>query len=144
MSGEGDFKPFDSGRVPRYQEIATFMRAARAAIAPPLEVALLGVPLDLGATYRVGARHGPAAVREASRLIRQVNPSTGVAPFQLCKVADVGDAPTDPLDVVRSVALIQEFCEASPRSAPRRSRWAATTRCRCRCCARSRKRVRSG
>jgi guanidinopropionase len=74
-------------------------------------VALLGVPLDLGATYRVGARHGPAAVREASRLIRQVNPTTGVAPFQLCRVADVGDAPTDPLDVVRSVALIQEFCE---------------------------------
>jgi len=67
------------------------------------------VPLDLGATYRVGARHGPAAVREASRLIRQVNPATGVAPFRLCKVADVGDAPTDPLEVVRSVALIEGF-----------------------------------
>jgi len=111
MSGEGEFKPFDSGAVPRYQEIATFMRAARAAIAPPLEIALAGVPLDLGATYRVGARHGPAAVREASRLIRQVNPATGVAPFQLCNAADVGDAPTDPLDVVRSVALIQGFFE---------------------------------
>jgi guanidinopropionase len=111
MSGEGDFKPFHSGRVPRYQEIATFMRAARAGIAPPLEVALVGVPLDLGATYRMGARHGPAGVREASRLIRQVNPSTGVAPFQLCNVADVGDAPTDPLDVVQSVALIQSFFE---------------------------------
>ncbi len=111
MPGEGDFKPFHSGRVPRYQEIATFMRAARAGIAPPLEVALVGVPLDLGATYRMGARHGPAGVREASRLIRQVNPSTGVAPFQLCNVADVGDAPTDPLDVVQSVALIQSFFE---------------------------------
>ena len=111
MPGDGDFKPFHSGRVPRYQEIATFMRAARARVAPPLEVALVGVPLDLGATYRMGARHGPAGVREASRLIRQVNPSTGVAPFELCKVADVGDAPTDPLDVVRSVALIQAFFE---------------------------------
>jgi guanidinopropionase len=111
MSGEGDFKPFHSGIVPRYQEIATFMRAARAPIAPPLEVALAGVPLDLGATYRVGARHGPAGVREASRLIRQVNPATAVEPFALCKVADVGDAPSDPLDVVRSVALIQEFFE---------------------------------
>ena len=57
------------------------------------------MPLDLGATYRVGARHGPAGVREASRLIRQVNPATGVKPFELCKVGDVGDAPTDPLDV---------------------------------------------
>ena len=111
MPGEGDFKPFHSGIVPRFQEIATFMRAARAPIAPPLEVALVGVPLDLGATYRVGARHGPAGVREASRLIRQVNPATGVRPFALCKVADVGDAPSDPLDVVQSVALIQAFFE---------------------------------
>ena len=111
MSGEGAFKPFHSGEVPRYQEIATFMRAVRAEIAPPLEIALVGVPLDLGATYRVGARHGPAAVRVASRLIRQVNPASGIAPFQLFKVADVGDAPTDPLDVVRSVALIQGFFE---------------------------------
>ena len=37
MAGEGEFKPFHSGSVPRYQEIATFMRASRAAIAPPLD-----------------------------------------------------------------------------------------------------------
>jgi guanidinopropionase len=110
VAAEG-FKPFHSGMVPRYQEIATFMRAARATLEPPLDVALVGVPLDIGATYRVGARHGPAGVREASRLIRQVNPTTGVKPFELCNVGDVGDAPTDPLDVVRSVALIQEFFE---------------------------------
>jgi guanidinopropionase len=108
VAAEG-FEPFHSGVVPRYQEIATFMRAARAPLASPLDVALVGVPLDIGATYRVGARHGPAGVREASRLIRQVNPTTGVKPFELCNVADVGDAPTDPLDVVRSVALIQEL-----------------------------------
>jgi guanidinopropionase len=107
VAAEG-FNPFHSGMVPRYQEIATFMRAARATLEPPLDVALVGVPLDIGATYRVGARHGPAGVREASRLIRQVNPTTGVKPFELC---NVGDAPTDPLDVVRSVALIQEFFE---------------------------------
>jgi guanidinopropionase len=111
VADRGAFAPFHSGVVPRFQEIATFMRAARAEAAPPLEVALVGVPLDLGATYRVGARHGPAGVREASRLIRQVNPATGVQPFELCNVADVGDAPTDPLDVVRSVALIQGFFE---------------------------------
>jgi len=85
------------------------MRAARAEIAPPLEIALVGVPLDLGATYRSGARHGPAGVREASRLIRQVNPTTAVAPYRLCNIADVGDAPTHPLSVERSVELVEEF-----------------------------------
>ncbi len=110
MTGQ-DYQPHDSGVTPRYQEVATFMRAAQAPIEPPLEIALVGVPLDLGATYRLGARHGPAGVREASRLIRQVNPTTGVRPFRLCRIADVGDAPVDPLSVERSVGTIQRCFE---------------------------------
>lgn len=106
-----DFTPTDSSVVPRYAGIATFMRAAAAAVAKPLDIALVGVPLDLGATYRSGARHGPAGVREASRLIRQVNPTTGVAPYRLCNIGDVGDAPTHPLSVERSVDLVQAFYE---------------------------------
>jgi guanidinopropionase len=105
------FQPTDSSVTPRYSEIATFMRAARAEIAGPLDIALIGVPLDLGATYRSGSRHGPAGVREASRLIRQVNPTTKVNPYRLCNVGDVGDAPTHPLSVERSVELIQAFYE---------------------------------
>jgi guanidinopropionase len=105
------FEPTDSSKIPRYAGIASFMRAARAEIAKPLDIALAGVPLDLGATYRSGARHGPSAVREASRLIRQVNPTTKVAPYRLCNIADVGDAPTHPLSVERSVELIQTFYE---------------------------------
>jgi guanidinopropionase len=103
------YRPHNSGVTPRYQEIATFMRAAMADVAPPLDIALVGVPLDLGASYRMGARHGPAGVREASRLIRQVNPTTGVNPYRTCHIADVGDAPTDPLSVERSVDLIADF-----------------------------------
>ena len=87
------------------------MRAARVEIAGPLDIALVGIPLDLGATYRSGSRHGPAGVREASRLIRQVNPTTKVNPYRLCNVGDVGDAPTHPLSVERSVELIQAFYE---------------------------------
>jgi guanidinopropionase len=87
------------------------MRAARHPISDRVDIALAGVPFDLGATYRVGARHGPAATREASRLIRQVNPATRVAPFRLANIADVGDAPTHPLSVEVSVEKIQGFYE---------------------------------
>jgi len=103
------FQPVDSSVTPRYAEIATFMRAARVNLSSAVDIALAGVPLDLGATYRSGARQGPAGVREASRLIRQVNPTTGVAPYRLANIADVGDAPTHPLSVEKSVELIQEF-----------------------------------
>lgn len=85
------------------------MRAARTEIGPSLDIALAGVPLDLGATYRTGARQGPSGVREASRLIRQVNPTTGVSPYRLANVADVGDAPTHPLSIEKSVDLIEGF-----------------------------------
>lgn len=106
---KGPFDPTDSSVTPRYSEIATFMRAARAEVAQPLDIALIGVPFDLGATYRSGARHAPAAVREASRLIRQVNPTTKVAPYRLCNIADVGDAPTHPLSLDRSMESIRDF-----------------------------------
>ncbi|UCH74307.1 MAG: agmatinase [Rhodospirillales bacterium] len=109
---ERGYQPHDSGAIPRYQEVATFMRAVQAPVAPPLDIALVGVPFDLGATYRLGARHGPAGVREASRLIRQVNPTTGIRPFQLCNIADVGDAPVDPLSVERSVEWIEQYFAA--------------------------------
>ncbi|MGF7162124.1 guanidinopropionase [Rhodoligotrophos appendicifer] len=109
MSVSSKFQPIDSSKIPRYAEVATFMRAAKVEIEKPLDIALAGVPLDLGATYRVGARHGPAGVREASRLIRQVNPTTGVAPYRLCNIGDVGDAPTHPLSVELSVDMIEEF-----------------------------------
>ena len=85
------------------------MRAARAELTSSIDIALAGVPLDLGATYRSGARQGPAGVREASRLIRQVNPTTGVAPYRLANIADVGDAPTHPLSVEKSVEVIEAF-----------------------------------
>jgi guanidinopropionase len=103
------FQPVDSSITPRYSEVATFMRAARTEIGPSVDIALAGVPLDLGATYRTGARQGPSGVREASRLIRQVNPTTGVSPYRLANVADVGDAPTHPLSIEKSVDLIEGF-----------------------------------
>ena len=103
------YAPIDSSVTPRYAEIATFMRAARAELSSSIDIALVGVPLDLGATFRSGARQGPAGVREASRLIRQVNPTTGVAPYRLANIADVGDAPTHPLSVETSIAKIEAF-----------------------------------
>jgi guanidinopropionase len=103
------YAPLDSSVVPRFAGVSSFMRAALAPLADDLDIALVGVPLDLGATYRSGARHGPEGVRSASRLIRQINPTTGVAPYKLCTIADIGDAPVDPLSVERSVDLIQAY-----------------------------------
>jgi guanidinopropionase len=44
-----------------------------------------------------------------SRLIRQVNASSSIAPFDICNVADVGDAPQNALDLMDSIDQIQTF-----------------------------------
>ncbi|HYB08523.1 MAG TPA: agmatinase [Alphaproteobacteria bacterium] len=104
-------KPLDSAVVPRFSAIATFMRTPAVEITPTLDVALVGVPFDLGTTFRAGSRHGPAQIREMSRLIRQVNPTNGIAPFRICNVGDVGDAPVNPLDLMGSIDSITAFFE---------------------------------
>jgi guanidinopropionase len=103
------FQPVDAAVTPRFSGIATFMRTQRHEIGPDVDVALAGVPFDIGVNYRTGARQGPAAVREASRLIRRVHQSSGIAPYDICNVADVGDAPVNPIDLTRSIAMIEQF-----------------------------------
>jgi agmatinase len=57
-----------------------------------LDVALVGVPMDLGVTNRAGARLGPRAVRAIER-IGPYEHVLEVAPMGKLKVADVGDVP---------------------------------------------------
>lgn len=89
--------PIDSMLRPRFTEIPTFMRAPLAESFNDLDIALIGVPMDLGVTNRAGARHGPREIRNASSLMRMFNVSTGIAPYELAAIADVGDVPIDHL-----------------------------------------------
>lgn len=57
-----------------------------------LDVALIGVPMDLGVTNRPGARYGPRAVRAIDR-IGPYEHALRVAPMGVLEVADVGDVP---------------------------------------------------
>jgi len=57
-----------------------------------LEMALIGVPMDLGVTNRPGARFGPRAVREIER-VGPYNHQLRVAPSTIAQMADIGDVP---------------------------------------------------
>jgi len=103
------YAPIDSAVTPRFAEPATFMRTPHVTDYQHLDIALVGVPFDLGSTNRAGARHGPAQIREMSRLIRKVNASNRIAPFDICQIADVGDTPQNPLDLTESIDLITAF-----------------------------------
>jgi guanidinopropionase len=86
---------YDPKTSVRYAEIPTFMRTPLASSLSEIDIALIGVPFDIGATNRSGARHGPREIRNMSSLIRAYHPVTRVNPFELCRVADVGDVRVD-------------------------------------------------
>ncbi|WP_439615686.1 agmatinase [Shinella sp.] len=57
-----------------------------------LQVAITGVPMDLGVTNRPGSRFGPRAMRTIER-IGPYNHVLDCAPVQDLRVADIGDVP---------------------------------------------------
>lgn len=57
-----------------------------------LDVAVIGMPMDLGVTNRSGARFGPRALRAIER-IGPYNEALGCAPVFDLAVADLGDTP---------------------------------------------------
>ncbi len=85
-------------RAMPYAGLSTFLDAPYRPDAPDLpdfaglDVALVGVPMDLGVTNRAGARLGPRAVRDVER-IGPYNHALEVTPRGECNVADIGDVP---------------------------------------------------
>lgn len=76
---------------PRYQEIATFMRAPHVPSLEGVDIAMYGIPYDGGVTNRPGARHGPREIRNQSSINRAMNHATRISPFELANIADIGD-----------------------------------------------------
>ena len=109
MTNSSDFQPVDPSVTPRFAGVATFMRTVMHDVSEEVDIGLVGIPFDLGLNHRTGARHGPAAVHEASRLIRRVHPTSGIRPFEVCNVADLGDAPINPMSKDGSIDQIEAF-----------------------------------
>jgi agmatinase len=74
-----------------------------------LDVALFGVPMDLGVTNRNGSRFGPRALRTIER-VGPYNDALDCAPVHEMAVADIGDVPfRSRFDLAQSHANIESF-----------------------------------
>ncbi len=95
---------------PRYTGIPTFMRVPYSENWDEVDIGLIGVPFDGGVTNRPGARHGPREIRNQSSLMRRKHQSSGICPYDLCRVVDLGDAWVQkPFHLEDSLAEIAEF-----------------------------------
>ena len=86
--------------APPYSGLSTLLGAPyrpEAASQPDfggLDIALLGIPMDLGVTNRAGARLGPRAVRAVER-VGLYEHALRMAPAASCRIADIGDIPLE-------------------------------------------------
>jgi agmatinase len=106
-----DYRPVDPRKSPRFAGIKTFMRLPHLETTEDIDFAVVGVPFDTGASYRVGARFGPEAIRGVSALLRHYNEVLDVGIFDHCSGVDYGDLPVNPGYIEDSYAMIEEGLE---------------------------------
>ena len=96
MSDQPKYRPVDAMQYPRFSGIRTFMRLPQVTDLTGVDFAIVGVPFDTGATYRVGARFGPEGIRSQSMLLRPFNAALNIGIFDVCSGVDYGDLPVIP------------------------------------------------
>src|SRR5271169_521828 len=99
--------PADASVVPRFSGLATFARLPTSDQVDRWDIGVVGVPFDGGTSYRPGARFGPAAVRQGSRLLRPYNPALEALPFEQAQVVDAGDIACTPFSAEEAVGQIE-------------------------------------
>jgi len=104
--------PADATVVPRFAGISTFARLPTIEQVPNWDIALVGIPFDGGTSYRPGARFGPSAVRQGSRLLRPYHPELDTLPFERGQVVDAGDLSCSPFDIEAAVSQIEAGADA--------------------------------
>ena len=92
--------------MPRFGGPATFMRLPGETDPADLDVAVVGVPFDIGTSNRPGARFGPRGIRSESVMLRPYNMATKAAPFDSLRIDDTGDVATNPYNLADSIERI--------------------------------------
>src|ERR1700716_1133525 len=78
-------------------------------------ISIAGIPLDIGTTNRSGARFGPQAIRQASRmLVDDAHPATGTNVSELLSDIDdfgmpLGDMPASLKDIEQQAAAVDHL-----------------------------------
>jgi guanidinobutyrase len=100
-------QPTSGNEMPRFGGIASMFRLPVQQGAEGLDVALLGVPLDIGSSNRAGSRYGPRQIRAESVLVRPFGMATRAAPFESFQIADIGDVALNAYSLEKSLVLIE-------------------------------------
>jgi agmatinase len=102
------YGPVDSLNMPKFCGVRTFMRLPHVQTTEDVELAIVGIPFDTAGSYRTGQRFGPAAIRNASVMVRRHNPIQNITIFDHISGVDYGDLPVVPGNIEETYRLIEE------------------------------------
>ncbi|WP_170514675.1 agmatinase [Ruegeria atlantica] len=105
-------QPISGNDLARFSGPNTFMRLPQVDSLAGLDVAVLGVPMDIGTSWRSGTRFGPKQIRSESAMIRPYNMATFAAPFDSLQIADIGDLAINTFSLADSLKIIKESYDA--------------------------------
>lgn len=100
-------QPLGGNQMPRFAGPGTMFRLPAHATAEGLDIAIIGVPLDIGTSNRSGTRYGPRQIRGESVLVRPYGMYTRAAPFDSFQVGDVGDVAINTFNLLKSIDIIE-------------------------------------
>lgn len=102
-------QPQGGNEMPRFAGHASMFRLPTQANAEGLDIALVGVPLDIGTSNRAGSRFGPREIRCESVMVRPYGMYTQAAPFDSFQIADIGDVPLNTFNLLKSIDIIEDY-----------------------------------
>jgi agmatinase len=98
--------------IPTFAIRPSFLGIERSS--PDAAICIAGIPFDLGTSNRPGARFGPAAIRQASRMLVDGDHPASWAEIERLDLADIGDFRIAHGDILGTLAKIQEQAQALP------------------------------
>lgn len=100
--------PISGNDLARFSGPQTFMRLPEAQTARDIDVGFIGIPMDIGTSWRSGTRFGPKQLRQESAMIRPYNIQTGAAPFDSLECADLGDVAINTFSLTDTLRIIKD------------------------------------
>jgi len=90
----------------------TFYRAPRKQSPEDVDIACMGLPMDVSAPYHGGQKFAPNALREASYTHGPIHDRWKLIPFDMCRIADLGNVVFNrPHDTAQTVEdIYQSVC----------------------------------
>jgi len=105
-------QPLGGNQMPRFGGPATMFRLPTSELCSDLDIGIIGIPLDIGASNRSGTRFGPREIRAESVLVRPYGMYTKAAPFDSFQIADIGDVAINTFNLLDSISIIESHFDS--------------------------------